>query len=454
MAAERIKDMTKGRPAGLILGFALPLMLGNVFQQLYTLVDAMVVGHFVGVEALAALGAADWLNWMVLGIITGLTQGFGILMSQRFGASDLEGLRKTIAMSGLLSALAAGILLALSLSLARPLLLLLNTPANILADALTYLSICFCGIPVITAFNAFSTTLRALGDSRTPLYAMVIAALVNVGLDLLFVCVFGWGVAGAAIATVLAQGFSGVYCLLSLRRLSILRFRQEDWKRDLPLCGQLLRLGFPTAFQNAIIAVGGLVVQFVINGFGFIFVAGFTATNKLYGLLELAATAFGFSMATFTGQNLGARQYARIRSGMRAALVMAVATAAVIGACMLLFGRSILSAFISGTPEETVQVLDVAYTYLSFMSYPLPILYLLHLYRCALQGMGDTVIPMWSGILELVMRISIALLLPQWIGQQGIYFAEVTAWLGAELILMFTYYARMRRLLRGAWQPA
>ena len=196
------------------------------------------------------------------------------------------------------------------------------------------------------------------------------------------------------------------------------------------------------------------MVQFVINGFGFIFVAGFTATNKLYGLLELAATAFGFSMATFTGQNLGARQYARIRSGMRAALVMAVATAAVIGACMLLFGRSILSAFISGTPEETVQVLDVAYTYLSFMSYPLPILYLLHLYRCALQGMGDTVIPMWSGILELVMRISIALLLPQWIGQQGIYFAEVTAWLGAELILIFTYYARMRRLLRGAWQPA
>mgnify|MGYP002295328799 CR=1 FL=1 len=271
MAAERIKDMTKGRPAGLILGFALPLMLGNVFQQLYTLVDAMVVGRFVGVEALAALGAADWLNWMVLGIITGLTQGFGILMSQRFGASDLEGLRKTIAMSGLLSALAAGILLALSLSLARPLLLLLNTPANILADALTYLCICFCGIPVITAYNAFSTTLRALGDSRTPLYAMVIAALVNVGLDLLFVCVFGWGVAGAAIATVVSQVASAVYCFFNVRKITILQVLPGDLKPSRDLTLTLLKLGFPMALQNAIIAMGSMVVQFVINGYGMLF---------------------------------------------------------------------------------------------------------------------------------------------------------------------------------------
>ncbi len=451
--AERIRDMTKGRPAGLILSFALPLMLGNVFQQLYTLVDTMVVGRFVGVEALAALGAADWLNWLVLGLATGLTQGFGILMAQRFGAEDFSGLRKAVAMSYAMGLICAVLLAAVSLALEKPVLLLMNTPENVLPSALTYISICFCGIPVIMAYNAFSTVLRALGDSRTPLIAMVIASLINIALDLLFVCIFHMGVGGAALATVLAQAFSGLYCFWALRSLPILRFQKGDWAADLPLCGRLLRLSAPMAFQNAIIAVGGLVVQSVVNSFGFIFVAGFTATNKLYGLLELAASAYGFSMATFTGQNLGARKYERIRSCMRVALCMALGTAVLIGLCMLLFGRSILSLFVSGDPVETARVLDVAYTYLRFMAVPLPILYLLHLYRSALQGMGDTVIPMWSGIVELVMRISIALLLPRLIGQMGIYCAEAGAWLGAELILMTTYYIRQRILLTGRWQP-
>lgn len=386
--AERMKDMTCGKSAGLLLSFALPLMLGSICQQLYTMVDTMVVGQVLGVQALAALGASDWLNWMVLGIIMGFTQGFSILISQRFGAGDEDGLRKVTAMSTLLSAVIAIAVTAGSLLTAEPLLRMLNTPENILPDSLSYLQIIFSGAAIVTAYNMMAAILRAVGDSRTPLYAMLVASVVNIGLDLLFVMVFHWGIPGAAAATVIAQGCSCIFCLAVLRRMTLLKMEKQDWRLDWTLIRRLFQLGIPIAFQNTVIAVGGLVVQFVINGFGFIFVAGFTATNKLYGLLELAATSFGFSMATFAGQNLGAGKYERIRKGMRSAIKMAVATAIAISIVMILFGKYILLLFISGEPEEVKSVLEVAYTYLFVMCCLLFILYLLHLYRSALQGMG------------------------------------------------------------------
>lgn len=447
--AERTKDMTTGKPAGLLLSFALPLMAGSICQQLYTMVDTMVVGQVLGVEALAALGAADWLNWMVLGIVMGFTQGFSILISQRFGANDGDGLRRVTAMSTILSAIIAVVTTAASLLTAEPLLRLLNTPEEILPGSLSYLQIIFSGVTIVTAYNMMASILRALGDSRTPLYAMLVASVVNIGLDLLFVMVFHWGIPGAAAATVIAQGCSCVFCLWVLRRLTVLKMQKSDWKPDSVLIRRLFQLGLPMAFQNAVIAVGGLVVQYVINQFGMIFVAGFTATNKLYGLLELAATSFGFSMATFAGQNLGAKKYERIRLGMRSALKIAIATALVISVLMILFGKYVLLLFISGEPEEVAAVLEVAYTYLSIMCSVLFILYLLHLYRSALQGMGDTVIPMVSGIAELTMRISCALLLPIWLGQFGIYFAEIAAWTGAAVILAAFYYIRLHHLLHG-----
>lgn len=447
--AERIKDMTSGKPAGLLLSFALPLMLGSICQQLYTMVDTMVVGQVLGVEALAALGAADWLNWMVLGIIMGFTQGFSILISQRFGAGDEDGLRKVTAMSTLLSAVIAIVVTAGSLLATEPLLQLLNTPENILPNSLSYLQIIFSGAAIVTAYNMMAAILRAVGDSRTPLYAMLVASVVNIGLDLLFVMVFHWGIPGAAAATVIAQGCSCIFCLAVLHRMTLLKMRKQDWGLDWTLIRRLFQLGIPIAFQNTVIAVGGLVVQFVINGFGFIFVAGFTATNKLYGLLELAATSFGFSMATFAGQNLGAGKYDRIRKGMRSAIKMAVATAIAISIVMILFGKYILLLFISGDPEEVKAVLDVAYTYLFVMCCLLFILYLLHLYRSALQGMGDTVIPMVSGVAELTMRIGCALLLPIWLGEYGIYFAEIAAWTGAAVILIIFYYRRIHHLLHN-----
>lgn len=447
--SERMKDMTTGKPAGLLLSFALPLMAGSICQQLYTMVDTMVVGQVLGVEALAAIGAADWLNWMVLGIIMGFTQGFSILISQRFGANDADGLRKVTAMSALLSAIIAIVITAVSLLTAEPLLRLLNTPSNILPNSLSYLQIIFSGASVVTAYNMMASILRAMGDSRTPLYAMLVASVINIVLDIVFVMFFHWGIPGAAAATVIAQVFSCVFCLWVLRRMTILKMQKSDWQPDRVLCRRLFQLGLPMAFQNTVIAVGGLVVQYVINGFGFIFVAGFTATNKLYGLLELAATSFGFSMATFTGQNLGAKKFERIRLGMRSALKVAIVTSLIISVLMIAFGKTVLMLFISGDAGEVAAVLDVAYTYLFVMCTLLSVLYLLHLYRSALQGMGDTVIPMVSGVAELSMRIGCALLLPIWLGQFGIYFAEIAAWAAAAVILMIFYYRRMHHLLHG-----
>lgn len=447
--SAHVKDMTHGSPAKLILTFALPLMLGNVFQQLYTTVDTAIVGQFAGVEALAALGAADWLNWMTLGIVTGFTGGFSIPIAQRFGAGDLKGLRKAVGMSALLGAVIAVVLTLVSECIARPVLLLLNTPANVLDLALTYLRVMFAGLCVVMFYNILASLLRALGDSRTPLIAMLIASVINIALDLLFVIVFHWGVAGAAAATVIAQIFSALFCLRAVFNLPMLCLTRRDFLPDRPAVRTLIRLGTPMALQNAIIAVGGMGVQYVVNGFGFLFVAGFTATNKLYGLLEIAATSFGFSMATFTGQNLGAQQLSRIQKGLRAAALMGVATALCISAGMFVWGRSILSLFVSDSSGSAAEVLDIAYRYLCVMSSILFILYLLHVYRSALQGMGDTVIPMISGFVELVMRVGVAWLLPRFIGQEGIYYAEIAAWTGAAVLLIAAYYARIHGFRRA-----
>ena len=442
----KVRDMTVGKPARLILSFALPLMLGNVFQQMYIIVDTMVVGKFVGVEALAALGAADWLNWLVIGLMQGLTQGFSILISQRFGASDWKGLNRAMAGAVLIAGIVGIALTITSLSLVHPVLVLLNTPADIMDGALSYLHVMFSGCLAVMGYNVFAAILRAMGNSRTPLIAMVIASLLNVVLDLLFVLGFHWGIAGAAGATVLAQAVSCLICLFAVLRPPIPKMEREDWRPSAPLYGQLLKLGAPLAFQNTIIAVGGMVVQSVVNGFGVLFVAGYTATNKLYGLLEIAATSFGFSMAAYTGQNLGARKYDRIRTGMRSASRMAVATALLISVLMILLGRYILMLFISGDPAQQEQVLAIAYRFLCIMSAMLFILYLLHVYRSALQGMGDTLIPMSSGIIEMFMRIGAAMLLPSLIGQDGVFWAEVIAWTGAAILLIAMYYRRVSRL--------
>ena len=443
----RIKSMTQGNPGKLILAFALPLMAGNVFQQLYTVVDTMVVGKYLGVGALAALGASDWMNWMMLGIVQGFAQGFAIRMAQEFGAGKYDSLRKVIGNSGILALISSLFLVAVGQFTARPILMLLQTPGDIIGNALLYLRIMFLGLPIVMAYNFFACILRSLGDGQTPLRAMIVASVTNIALDCLFVLVFHWGIAGAAAATLIAQLVSGLFCLYHIRRLEVLQMSPSDFRPEGALGGKLMALGLPMAFQNCIIAIGGMIVQFVVNGSGVLFIAGFTATNKLYGVLEIAATSYGYAMITYVGQNLGAKQYRRIRQGVRSALVIALGTSVVIAAVMLLLGRVILSWFISGTPEEVAQTMDIAYFYLAVMSTALPVLYVLHVMRSVVQGMGNTALPMASGVVEFVMRTATALRLPGAVGEIGLFFAEPAAWLGADVVLVLSYFFVSQRVL-------
>ncbi len=440
------KQMTSGNPAKLILFFAVPLMIGNIFQQLYTMVDTMIVGQVLGVSALAALGAADWLIWLVQGIITGMTQGFSILVSQDYGAERWDRLKKSAGRSIIMTAvMAVGVFLFFQLTL-RPILVLLNTPLDILDMAMEYARVIFLGLFSVSAYNLGASFLRAMGNSNSPLHAMVIASAVNIVLDILFVACFHWGIAGAAFATILAQTLSAVYCFAVLRKMEIMHLKKEDFSSVDALDGRLFRLGFPMAAQNVIIAVGGLCVQYVINGFGSLYVAGFTATNKMYGLLELAAIAFGFAMTTYVGQNLGAKKIKRIKDGLKSGTVMALLTSFVISFVMFVFGKALLSLFVSGNPSETAQVLKIAYDYLRVMASFLWVLYLLYVYRSTLQGLGNTVIPLISGFVELACRVSLVFVLPKLFGMSGIYFLEAFAWTGAAVLLMVCCLQEVKKL--------
>lgn len=440
------KDMTTGNPTRLLFGFSLPLMLGNVFQQFYTIVDTIIVGQGVGMRALASIGAADWLNWLFLWMAVGMTQGFSILFAQYFGGKDEKALHQSIANAVLLTIGSAAVLTAAGQLLAAPMLALLKTPEDIVSGSLTYLRLMIGGLTVIMFFNLEASLLRALGDGRSPLIAMVIASCANIGLDLLFVMGFHLGIAGAAAATLIAQGISCIYCFAVLRRIPFLKLKRRDFALNPGLARRLLWLGIPVMFQNAIISVGGMVLQSVINGFGVLFVAGFTATNKLYGILETAGISYGYAISTFVAQNKGAGNHKRIKAGMRKGTVMAFATSVLISVLMFLWGKDILSLFISAQEAQADQVLRIAHHYLMVMSTFLIVLYALHTYRSALQGMGDTVMPMVSGMVEFAMRVSAAIFLPRLMGQEGIFYAEILAWAGACVLLVTVYYRRIALL--------
>lgn len=442
------KKMTVGSPIKLIFSFALPLMVGNVFQQLYTVVDTIVVGQALGVNALAAVGAVDWLNWMMLGIIQGLTQGFGVILAQRFGAEDENGLRHATANATYLSVVFAVILTIIGLLIARPVLVLLRTPDTIIDMSMSYLVVAFLGIPVIFAYNFLAAILRALGNSKAPLQAMVVACAVNVVLDILFVMGFHWGIRGAAIATVIAQVVSAVYCFWKLTAIPVIRIDRASMGVDMMLCRQHLIMGLPMAFQNAIIAIGGMIVQFVVNGFGVIFLAGYTATNKLYGILEIAATSYGFAVSTYAGQNMGAGLVERIRKGTKAAVIIGIGTAIVIMIIMLTCGKVVLGWFISGEVQTVESTMQVAFLYLQIMSVCLPVLYVLHVLRSCIQGMGNTVLPMLSGVAEFVMRTGAVLILPPYLGEVSVFYSEVLAWIGADIVLVVSYFYCIRKVAR------
>ncbi len=439
-------NMTRGKPLGLLFRFALPLMFGNIFQQLYTVVDTAIVGQGVGMDALAALGGVDWLNWMMLGLIQGFTQGFSVRIAQKFGEGDQTGMQAFMGQSAVLATLLALVCVILG-QLCLPLFIrLLRIPEDLAPIATGYTRIIIAGLPGVMFYNYCSATLRAVGDSKTPLTAMAVASVTNIALDLVAVFALGWGVVGAAIATVLSQLLAGCICLIKILRTPQLRFSKEDLRPQRSIMGNLLGIGIPAAAKNLIIALGGMAVTTVVNGFGTAFIAGFTASNKLYGLLEIAAISYGYAITTYVGQNYGAMRFDRIKSGMKAATGLAVATAVVIGALMFLFGRSITMLFISAEdPSLVAQAGDFAYRYLCVMAACLPVLYMLYLLLSALQGLGDTVRPMISGFVELAVRVVIALVIGYTGYANGIFGAEVAAWFGATGYLLYHYLKRIRR---------
>lgn len=440
-------DMTRGSPTKHLLSFALPLLLTNLGQQLYMIVDASIVGRGVGMEALAAVGATDWTYWLILWMVIGLTQGFATFVSRYFGDKNYKGMNKIIAMSSLLCGVCGILLTVAGIGASMPVLKLLQTPADILDSAHTYLITMIAGTLVVTAYNMASSILRALGDGKTPLIAMVIAAILNIGLDCLFVFAFQWGIFGAAVASVSAQLVSFLYCLQRIRSIDCIHIEHAMWKPDWKLIKDMLLFAVPICAQYMVISIGGIMLQSSVNLQGSVFIAGYTATNKIFGLFEASGLSLGLASATFLAQNYGAGQLKRVREGVKTASVIAVVSAVIVFLIIYLLRYPLLQFFLDVSKAGAAQALEIAVRYLLIMIVFLVILYLIHVFRNALQAMEISLWCMLSGVAECICRVFMAKVVIHWIGSDALFVTEPLAWLAALMTVFFPYlYYRAKRL--------
>jgi putative MATE family efflux protein len=370
-----------------------------------------------------------------------MTQGFATFISRYFGEKDYGKMNKAIANAIWLSGLVAVVLTVAGLFLARPVLVLLKTPDDILDDSVVYLSTLIAGSLAVAGYNITAAILRALGDGKSPLIAMIIEAVLNIGLDLIAVFILDWGIFGTALASVLAQLIAFLYCLRQILKTDFIHLDKKTCLPDLPMAKELFAFGLPLALQYIIINVSGMVLQSTVNLQGSIFVAGYTATNKVYGLLECSAISLGFSATTFFSQNFGAKLTDRIRTGMKATVGIGIGMAVFIGGLMVLVGRPLLSLFIDQSEAGASQALTIGHRYLMTMSACLIILFLIYAYRSVLQSMGTSIPSMISGFTECAARVLMAKGLYAWLGQDSLYFAEPVAWLGSLVFIMGAYYA-------------
>lgn len=445
---KRVTNMTEGSIPRLVLAFAFPLILTNLGQQLYMIVDASIVGRGVGVQALASVGASDWCYWLILWSVTNLTQAFATFIARAFGKGDYDQMNKIIAMSVLLSAAIGAVLTLGGILAARPMLRLLKTPSDIIDGAAVYLITMIAGTLVVTAYNMAAAILRAFGNGRAPLFAMLIAALLNIGLDLLFVLIFRWGIFGAAIASVSAQAVSFLYCLIQIRKIEHVKLSRSVFAPDFRMMGEMLRFGVPIALQYVVIAISGIVLQSTVNTQGSTFVAGFTATNKLYGLLESTAMSLGLAFATFFSQNYGAGNARRFKDGVKIGLAMCVGLALVVIAVVLPSSGTLLQLFLDTGQPGAMDAMVIAKHYLRIMTVCLLILYPIHIYRNALLSLGNSTWPMLSGFSESSVRILMAKGIVVWAGMEALFYSEPAAWLGALIFSVLPYYYYERKLLR------
>lgn len=446
---SKVLNMTEGKPARLMMQFALPVILTNLGQQLYQIVDAAIVGRGVGVDALAAVGCTDWTYWMITWSISVMTQGFATFVSRYFGKNDREKINKSITMSVYLTLIIAAIFTLIGVLGARPILVLLRTPTerNILSQAVTYLTVMFSGILVVAFYNLTAAILRAFGDSKTPLVAMVIAATLNILLDLLFVLICHWGVFGAAFASVLSQCVAFLFCTVKIFKIEYVKLDKTAWAWEGRLLGEMARFGIPLALQYVVINLSGMIVQSTINDQGSSFVAGYTAVNKLYGLLECSAISMGAAFTTYASQNYGAGNFKRVRRGVNVAMVLAVGVAMALMAVVLPLRTLLPQLFIDMSEAGAADAIGVAAKYLTHMILSLPILYLVYVHRNNLQALGNSSWSLISGVAEALSRVVMAKLLFNFVGVGIMFFIEPVAWLMAWLFVLLPYYYYQRKLL-------
>lgn len=442
---SKTKDMTAGNPTKLILFFAFPLILTNLGQQLYMIVDSAIVGRGVGVKALAAVGATDWVYWMLLWAVQGLTQGFAIYAAQYFGRKDYDGLNKVIAMSTFLCAVFGVLLTLLGLGVERPLLTLMQTPSDIYDSAVTYLTTMIAGTLIVIAYNMAAAILRALGNGKTPLAAMCIAAVLNILLDLLFVLRFGMGIFGAALATLISQGVSFLYCFFELRKLPWMRLERSCFAVDASMISRLCRFGLPLALQNFLIGASGTMYQAAVNVQGSVFVAGVTANNKVFGLLESSSLSLGAAANTFTAQNYGAGNIQRMKDGVKASVKIVVILAAATTTFVLLSREYLLRIFINPAEADAAAALEVGKQLLTIIACGMILLYVLNVFRCIVQGFGNSVYSMISGVLESVTRVAVAGLGLVLANTRLLFFTEPLSWMSGAAFILGAFFVVQKR---------
>lgn len=445
-----ITDMTKGSPLKHILLFSVPLLIGNVFQQLYNIADLVIVGRTLGVKSFAAVGAVAPLFFLITFIIVGLTNGFAVVTGQRFGAKDIKGVRNSVVISTILSVIVTFIFSSIFALSMNYILKWMNVPDNIYHNAFWYVEIIIIGLIATTMYNMLASIIRALGDSKTPLYFLIIASLINIILALIFIIVFHMGVPGSAIAVILSQGISVILCTIFIKyKFPILRIHRNEWfikfdKDFYDSAYEHLKIGVPMAVQFSILGISILIIQSVCNSFGSNVIAAMTAALRIEQIATLPMMSFGVALAAYVAQNFGARKFKRIRLGVIKTSTINIVLSIVMAFVMRFWGTNIIGAFIGTATKE---IINIAHSYLLISTIFYFFLGQIFIYRNALQGMGETVFPLLSSIAELVMRAFTAVYLAIKFGYIGMFYAGPIAWVSASTVLFLGYLYSIKHII-------
>ena len=440
------KDLTVGSPMKLILGFAFPMFLGLLFQQFYSLVDTMIVGKYLGVDPFAGVGSTGSLNFIVIGFCMGLCSGFSVPISQSFGAKDFPLLRKMVTNSVWLCTFFSVVITTLMLLFCRPVLTWMNTPENIFEYAYIYIFIIFAGIPCTILYNMTAAILRALGDSKSPIIFLAISSAINIGLDLLLIIVFRMGVDGAALATVVSQGVSGVISMIYIKKkFDILAMEKGDWKLERHLAGKLTGVGIPMGLQYSITGIGSVILQTAVNGLGSIYVASMTAGSKINIFLACPFDALGQTMAPYAGQNIGARKLDRVGKGLRAACIIGFIVSGLMVIVVKLFGDQLTMLFLD---EKDPVIMQNSTQFLIIVSAFYCLLTLVNTVRFTIQGMGFSSLAIIAGVMEMIARGIAGMLLVPAFGYLGACYSSPLAWLLADAFLIPAFFLCKRKVAR------